>query len=333
MTHTYKMKINLTFLALLCFMLAQAQDPIFTQYFMAPQALNPGYTGFMETTHVGLLHRTQWPDADLKINSDYAFINAWSEDMNSGFGLSFLSQRESFTNYNLNQANASYAYKVQLESDWYFIPGIEVGFGTKSYGFQNLILEDQLNIGTGTIDGTSIDPVGVRDKINFFDVSAGMVVHNDNAFVGVALKHLNKPNISFTNIGNIPLDMFLSVNAGYEFMVSDYNDFLPNNTKLLFTSSFMMQGDYNRLDVGTGLIFSRFFFGAIAATNPSRNNPNSHLLTSINGFGGLQYEHFKFGYSYDFNVSGIGRTGGIHEFSLTYHFDLAAKCFGCPQYE
>ncbi len=327
------MKFKITLLALLYFTFSQAQDPIFTQYFMAPQALNPAYTGFMETTHIGVLHRTQWPDSELKINTDYAFLNAWADEMNSGLGVSFLSQRESFTDYSLSQINGSYAYKVQLESDWYFIPGLEVGFGTKSYGFQNLVLEDQLNIGSGSIDPSSIDPLAVNDKVTFFDVSAGMVIHNDNAFLGVALKHLNKPNISFTTIGNVPLNMFLSVNAGYEFRVSDYNDFLPNNTKLLFTSSFMQQGEYNRLDFGSGLIFSRFFVGAIAATNPARNSSNSHLVTSINGFGGLQYEHFKFGYSYDFNVSGIGRTGGVHEFSLTYHFDLAAKCFGCPEYE
>lgn len=327
------MKIKIIFLALLWFGAAQAQDPIFTQYFMAPQSLNPGYTGFMETTHIGVLHRTQWPDSQLKINTDYAFVNAWADEMNSGIGVSFLSQRESFTNYRLSQVNASYAYKVQLENDWYFIPGIEAGYGSKTYGFQNLVLEDQLNIGNGSVDPRSIDPLVANDRVNFFDISAGMVVHNENAYLGVALKHLNKPNISFSTIGNLPLKMLMSINAGYEFMVSDYNDFLPNKTKMLFTSSYMQQGEYNRFDIGTGLIFTRFFVGAIAASNPARNSSNGHLITSVNAFGGLQYEHFKFGYSYDINVSGIGRTGGVHEFSLTYHFDLAAKCFGCPEYE
>jgi hypothetical protein len=94
----------------------------------------------------------------------------------------------------------------------------------------------------------------------------------------------------------------------------------------------MNQGQYNRLDIGTGLFLDTVFFGAIAVTNPIKAAPNSHLLTSINLFTGLRYEHLKFSFSYDFNTTKIGRTGGIYELSMTYQFDLDAKCFGCPNY-
>jgi type IX secretion system PorP/SprF family membrane protein len=320
--------------AMLAFTAAQAQDPIFTQYFMAPQAINPGFTGYMETTNIGVLHRSQWPDSDLKITTDYAFVNMWIEDANSGLGVSFLNHRESFTDYNFSQFNGSYSYKVQLDDDWVFRPAIEAGFGSKTYGFQNLVLEDQLNIGTGTIDPVTNDPLALNDKVTFIDISAGMLFSNENAWVGVALKHLNKPEISFTQRGNLPLDMFFSLSGGYETMVSDLFDasFLPHNTKWLIMGNFMKQAEYNRFDLGTQLIFSQAFLGVTAATNPSRNANNSHLLTSLNLLGGLQYQHFKFGYSYDINTSGIGRTGGIHEFSLVYQFDLKVKCLGCPEY-
>jgi hypothetical protein len=42
-------------------------------YFLVPETLNPGFTGFMETTYAGILHREQWPDLDLKVDTDYAF--------------------------------------------------------------------------------------------------------------------------------------------------------------------------------------------------------------------------------------------------------------------
>jgi type IX secretion system PorP/SprF family membrane protein len=327
-------KLKITIAALLTFCAARAQDPIFTQYFMAPQAVNPGFTGFMETTSAGVLHRAQWPDSDLKITTDYAFLNMWIEDMNSGVGVSFLNHRESFTDYNLSQFNASYSYKVQLDNDWYFRPAIEAGFGSKSYGFQNLVLEDQLNIGTGAIDQTTIDPLALNDKVSFIDISAGMLFNNENVWFGASLKHLNKPNISFTQAGNIPLDMFFSVSGGYEVKIADLfsSSFLPVDTKWLIMGNFMKQAQYNRFDLGTQIIFRQAFFGATAATNPVGNTADSHLLTSVNLLGGLQYEHFKFGYSYDINTSGIGRTGGIHEFSIVYQFDLKAKCFGCPEY-
>lgn len=314
--------------------IAKAQDPIFTQYFIVPETLNPGFTGFLETTNAGILHRSQWPDLDFRIDTDFAFINTWREEMNSGFGVNVLNHRERFTNYVYTQANFSYAYRVQLNDDWYFRPAVEIGFGNKSFGFQNLILEDQINIGSATINPISIDPVRLNEKVSFFDVSAGMLFNNEHAWFGLSLKHLNKPNISFTETGNVPLEMFFSANAGYEFRLADYIDIInfPYETKMLLTSNFMKQGEYNRLDLGTGLVFKKIFFGVTTVLNPLKNNGNSHLLTSTNPFFGLQYEHFKFGYSYDFNTSKIGKTGGVHEFSMTYQFDLNVHCLGCPQY-
>lgn len=309
---------------------AQAQDPIFTQYFMVPQTINPAFTAFMETTSAGVMHRSQWPDAKLKINSDYAFLNTWSEEMESGFGANFLSQRESFTGYSLSQFNLSYAYRVQISDYWYFHPALEGGYGSKSYGFQNLILEDQLNIGNGTIDPVSSDPLALNNKVSYFDIGAGFLFNNENSWIGLSLRHLNKPNISFTQAGNIPLDMFFSINGGYEVLMP--NNIFPFDSRLLITANYMQQSKFNRFDLGAGLIFDNFFIGAIAATNPARNSPDAPFVTSVNPYLGVQYEHFKIGYSYDAVMNGMGRNGGVHEFSLLYQFDWEKKCDGCPTY-
>jgi type IX secretion system PorP/SprF family membrane protein len=312
----------------------RAQDPIFTQYFLIPETLNPGFSGFMETTYTGIIHREQWPDLNLKIDTDYAFVNTWNESMNSGFGISVLNQRENITNYNFTQINANYAYRVRINDDWYFRPALEAGFGLKSFAFQNLLLEDQINIKTGIINTSSIDPLLRNDKVSFFDVTAGMVFNTEDLWIGLSMKHLNKPNISFTTDGNVPLDTFFSLSTGYEFLLADYIDvqFFPYATKMFITSNYMQQGRYNRLDVGASILFEKMFFGATAVTNPSKNGIDSHLLTSVNLFTGLQYEHLKFGLSYDLNTSKIGKTGGIYELSLTYQFNLDIKCFGCPNY-
>lgn len=312
----------------------RAQDPVFTQYFLIPETLNPGFSGFMETTYTGVIHREQWPDLDLKIDTDYAFVNTWSESMNSGFGMSVLNQRENVTNYNFTQINANYAYKVRISDDWDFRPALEVGFGFKSFAFQNLLLKDQINIRTGILNTSSIDPLLGNDKVSFFDVTAGMVFNTENIWIGLSMKHLNKPNISFSTDGNVPLDTFFSLSTGYEFLLADYIDvtFFPYATKMFVTSNYMQQGRYNRLDIGTSILFEKMFFGATAVTNPSKNGIDSHLLTSVNLFTGLQYDHLRLGLSYDLNTSKIGKTGGIYELSLTYQFNLDIKCFGCPNY-
>jgi hypothetical protein len=35
-----------------------------------------------------------------------------------------------------------------------------------------------------------------------------MLFNNEYTWVGASLKHITKPNISFTQAGNLPLDMF-----------------------------------------------------------------------------------------------------------------------------
>ena len=50
---------------------AKAQDPIFTQCFMVPETLNPGFTGFLETTTAGILHKTQWPELNFRVDTDF----------------------------------------------------------------------------------------------------------------------------------------------------------------------------------------------------------------------------------------------------------------------
>jgi type IX secretion system PorP/SprF family membrane protein len=330
------MKFKLFIIIIVCcfFSKTRAQDPIFTQYFLIPETLNPGFSGFMETTYTGVIHREQWPDLDLKIDTDYAFVNTWSENRNCGFGISILNQRENITNYNFSQINANYAYRVRINDDWYFRPALEAGFGFKSFAFQNLLLEDQINIRTGRVNTSSIDPLLRNDKVSFFDISAGMVFNTEDLWIGLSMKHLNKPNISLSTNGNLPLDTFFSLSTGYEFLLADYVDviFFPYATKMFVTSNYMQQGRYNRLDIGTSILFEKMFFGATAVTNPAKNGINSQLLTSINLFTGLQYDHLRFGFSYDLNTSKIGKTGGIYELSLTYQFNMDVKCFGCPNY-
>ena len=62
------------------------------------------------------------------------------------------------------------------------------------------------------------------------------------------------------------------------------------------------------------------------------NDPNSHFLTSINAVAGIAWEGFRFGYSYSFNTSKIGRDGGVYELSISWQGGDGSNCFGCPRY-
>ncbi|MDD7887675.1 PorP/SprF family type IX secretion system membrane protein [Flavivirga sp. 57AJ16] len=321
------MKVKIPVLIIIsCFCLkVNAQDPVFTQYQLVPETMNPGFSGFEDATYLGLIHRTQWPHLNLRIDTEYAFFNTWLENI-GGIGVSVLNQHENNTNYNHLQGNVNYSYHVRLANDWFFRPAIEFGFGTKSFNFGNLVLADQINIHLETINPVSSDifAMNANRNITFFDFNAGFVFDKKNTrndtdlWLGASIKHLNRPNISFVDNAHVPLDIFYSIHANYKFPYFDYND-------ILISANYMQQGQYNRLDIGTTVKLEKLMLGAMAVTNPAKNSTNSHLLTSINAFIGLELEQLRFGFSYDLNTSNIGRTDGVYELSITY----LAGCLIC----
>ncbi len=308
---------------------AHAQDPIFTQSNYIQETLNPAFSGFEDSDRIaaGLLSRTQWPNLDLRVDTQYAYVNKSFDNGPSngyGIGINILRQHETFNKYNYYQMNVNYAHRVNLNNNWFFRPAIEVGFGFKDIGFSNLTLADQININTGVINPVSVDPLSNNiNNVFFGDISGGFVFERQESngityWFGASAKHLNRPNISFVDGENLPLDIFYSLHGNYRFpFLNDYS--------IMMTANYMQQGEYNRLDIGSLFIVNQFLFGITAATNPAKNDPNSHLLTSINGFFGLEYEEFRFGLSYDANTSKIGRTDGVYEFSVTY----LSRCRRC----
>jgi type IX secretion system PorP/SprF family membrane protein len=136
-----------------------AQDPIHTQFFMIPETLSSSFTGAKQSTRAGIIHRTQWPGLNFSINTQFAFVDNWFEEIKSGVGISVLNHKETTTRYNFTQVNLNYAYQFPISEDWNVRPSISVGYGAKDFGFQNLVLEDQINIFSGIINVNSIDPI------------------------------------------------------------------------------------------------------------------------------------------------------------------------------
>lgn len=312
---------------------AKAQDPVFTQYFLIPESINPAFTGTLVTGYAGLIHRSQWPNGNRRIDTDFAFVNTpIGPERDMGLGLTVLNQREVFTNYNYTQVNAVYSYNVNLNNDWRMRLGIEAGYGHKNFNFGNLLFEDQININNGSINGGTSDAsiLNTNEKIDFFDFNSGLLIYNDKSWFGATLKHLNTPNIAFTSYATVPLELFMSVHGGYAINLDETSFNLPDNTNLLLTANYMRQGQYNRLDMGTAIAFEPLILGVMASTNPEKQTETSHFLNSVNLFGSVQIQRFVFSYSYDITTSKLDNTQGVHEVSLTWQ--IGRECTSCENY-
>lgn len=330
-------KFILLFLVLLGSKL-QAQDVIFSQNFLVPETLNSSFAGAIRTSKLGSVHRSQWRNSVFKTNSSFVYFDTWLEGFKTGIGVSFLNQTESASSYTFNQVNFNYSMAFQLSDTWFFRPSISAGFGMKNYGFQNILLEDQINVNNSQLNTSSIDPLLLKGQRNFFDFSSSILFNNDDSWIGLTLRHLNKPNISLTANGNIPLDIFISLHTKYYLpFLENYNTWFASKSKVYILSNFMMQGNVNRFDVGFQYIFDdRFSFGITAATSPLKNeNNNKSFLSSVSSFAGVRWQGFRFGYSYDFNTTELLNTGGIHEFSVAYDFSInirALNRYKCVSY-
>ncbi len=256
------------------------------------------------------------------------FFDDWFPDLNSGIGISFVSHQETFTKYSLNQLNINWTYDVQINYDWNFRPSVSFGYATKDFGFDNIIFEDQINIYQNIISLSTYDPIALEENTGYVDFGASFLVYTDQHWFGLTLRHLNKPNISMLSQGNLPLDIFISAHASLELPFLMYND----DNRFNFIMNFVQQAKYDRFDFGLQYMYDRFSFALTAATNPIQTTNESHFITSINPVVGFVWEGFKFGYSYDFNMSNIGGDGGISELSITYDFLNNKDCFGCPTY-
>ena len=308
---------------------AKAQDVIFSQGFLVPETISSSFSGATGQPKTGTLHRSQWTNYGVKINSNYVYYDTWFDRYNSGLGATFLNHQETNSNYSFNQINLNYVIAFQISDDWYFRPSISVGFGMKSFGFQNLLLEDQINISSSTINNSSIDPLTLQSKRTFFDFSSSILFNNENSWIGITLRHLNTPNISLTANGNAPLDVFLSIHTKYYLPILERGySWFSSQSKIYLLSNFMMQGVSSRFDIGMQYIFDdKFSFGMVAGTNPISKSDKKQLFSSINSFVGIKWQSFRFGYSYDFNTTKFINTGGIHEFSIGYDFGSNIRGF------
>jgi type IX secretion system PorP/SprF family membrane protein len=318
------MKQYLYILFFLVGLQTMAQDVIFSQNFLVPETLNTSFTGAIKASKTGTIHRSQWRNSAFKTNSSFVYYDTWLKGFKTGLGFSFLNQTETASTYTFNQINFNYSMAFQMSDTWFFRPSISAGFGMKNYGFQNILLEDQINLNNNSINTTTIDPLLLSSQRNFFDFSSSILFNNDDSWIGLTLRHLNKPNISLTESGNIPLDIFISVHTKYYLpFLENSRTWFSNYSKFYVLSNFMMQGNVNRFDLGFQYIFDdQFSLGITAATSPLKNDNSSNILNSVSTFAGIRWQGFRFGYSYDFNTTELLNTGGIHEFSIAYDFSI-----------
>jgi type IX secretion system PorP/SprF family membrane protein len=289
--------------------------------------LNPSFYGFGDSSKAGIIYSTEGYNEGSKIENRFGFANHYFENSEFSLALDVNSTKITQLGFSTTQANVHYIYKAQLSYEWTFNPSISVGYGNSRLDYSSLVFEDQINVLTGYIAGVSIDPVNIDNKINYMDIGAGAVVHNNrNMFFGLNLKHINRPETSFNSEASNKKDMFMSLQMGYEKDLNPYGQsaFLPENSYLYLFNSFSKQGTKTRFDLYQEAILGNISFGVNEHFNQYDGFSVSQVGTSMSVF----IEEIEVGANYSFDIGSKkigGTTYSTFELYVTFDFNPFKK--------
>ncbi len=296
---------------------AQAQDPIFSQFYAAPLQINPAFAGTTLAPRITANFRSQWAGFEGGYETYAVSYEQSVESLNSGFGFMVMGDDAGNGIYQTNRFSAVYGYRVRINENAAVRFGMEAGLIQSTLDWDRLVFLDQLDPISGPVGQTEEErPVNLNNTV--LDIGAGILAYGESAYAGLSVKHLNSPDRSLLDInGNlgVGLPLRITLHGGWEIPLATGN----NRREESFVSPNLLlikQGEFAQVNGGAYFGFGKFFGGAWYRHTINNSDAAIALV-------GLRHGVLRFGYSFDFTVNGLGlpRTGGAHELSLTVNFD------------
>jgi len=196
----------------------KGQDPQFSQFYAAQLYLNPAFTGSTQISRAGINYRNQWPSIDASYITYMASFDHYFIGANSGVGLLVTSDRESLAGLRNQGISALYAYQLPVSRRWTIRAGFQAGYYFRDLDFSKLTFGDQFD-DSGQISDVTGEVFDSDWNVSYLDLSTGFLFYNQNLWLGLAVHHLTKPNLSFFNESQGLEDRLprkYSIHAGYK---------------------------------------------------------------------------------------------------------------------
>lgn len=194
------------------------QDVHFSQFFDAPQTMNPALTGYFKGEHRMYVNmKNQWGIKDITFRT-YAFSYDLRINKNKRFmqpeclslGAMVFADKAGDLNLSTIQANFNVAYHLSISNNQTIGAAISGGFGQKSINMTNAQWDDQYDSNTGTFNpGIQTLETNTFNSFYYPDFGLGLLYtirkkelsRNSNdgirAVLGFGAFHVNSPEIKF----------------------------------------------------------------------------------------------------------------------------------------
>jgi Bacteroidetes-specific putative membrane protein len=151
------------------------QDPLYALYINNPAVINPGYSGINKFLTANFSYRNQWTAFEGSPTTIAASGNVSIRDNKMGVGLILINDR--IGEISNSSANASYAYKLELENH-------VISFGMQAGLINYKTDPGKLNI--RTLDDPSFAPSSETK----FNLGSGVVLKNEKYMVGLSVPRM-----------------------------------------------------------------------------------------------------------------------------------------------
>jgi type IX secretion system PorP/SprF family membrane protein len=314
-----------------------AQEIQFTQFYAAPQFLNPAFTGLTYEHRFTANYRNQWPGIKRAFTTSMAAYDYNISNLNSGIGFFAIQDKAGSSNLVTTNFGGSFAYRFKIDKYSEMRGAISVAIGQKKIDNTTLIFNDQLISG----NLLSQDALSMQ-SVNYIDLGAGALYNSTHYWIGSTIKHLNKPNTSLNGATSI-LPIYYSLHGGYRFILSSQGTGKTKINEFISASlNFRSQAKYAQLDIGAYYFKKIFTVGLWYRGLPFKKYkpgyPSRETLALLLGIE-EPTKNFRIGYSYDVTISrlGINNTQGAHELSIVYEIAKKKKknkrvLVSCPKF-
>lgn len=304
----------------------QAQDPVFTQFYLAPVYLNPAMTGLSPAARINANYRYQYTGFGAAYRTLTLGVDQYVPSLNSGFGFQLTADEAGAGILSNTSFKASYSFELRFRSDIRIKLGAQAGAHQIGLDREKLIFGDQLDPINGLVFQEGMPPATGEDLTNtskwYPSVEFGVLAHADKWYGGLALHNINTPDISLLDRnenGNLP--MRITIHGGYQLdLAAGYNK-SSINPYFLYTT----QRQFYQVQIGGIYAFNDLQLGL--GFRQTSSNADA-VLISIGAF----KEFIRVGYSYDLNISALGGDGGTHEIGMLIYIDRTALYKGESRY-
>jgi type IX secretion system PorP/SprF family membrane protein len=317
-----------------------AQDIHFSQFFFAPQLLNPAETGRFDATYrANANYKSQWrevsqPYSTFAISGDGHFQFLPEK---AALGIALMNDRAGDSRFNTFSilAGGAYAYHFDENETHEISGGLQMGVTQITIDYSALNFDNQFN---GVVFDPNL-PTGERFARNtrwYFNLNLGAVYTyrpevRKEISAGWAMHNITRPDQSFFNDVGVQLPMRNSIYATASWRISESFDVMP-------AFRWMQQATFSEVILGSAvryiLMNERSLYRTVFAGYFGRFGDSGIAMV------GFEVDDWRFAASYDINVSDLAaasRNRGGLEFSLQYLFNRSGRNKGfihkfCPVY-